>query len=45
MGAQYFQLDNWNELSACYSEDELWKINEKVSGYPDKFWERNILIA
>ena len=29
MDAQYFQLDNWDELSARYSEDELWKINEK----------------
>ena len=29
MDAQYFQLDNWDELAARYSEDELWKINEK----------------
>ena len=29
MGAQYFQLDNWDELAAKYSDDEIWKINEK----------------
>ena len=29
MDAQYFQLDNWNELAARYSDDEIWKINEK----------------
>ena len=29
MDAQYFQLDNWDELAVRYSEDELWKINEK----------------
>ena len=28
-GSQYFELDNWNELSSKYSEDEIWKINEK----------------
>ena len=27
--AQYFQLDNWDELAAKYSDDEIWKINEK----------------
>ena len=29
MDAQYFQLDNWNELAEKYSDDEIWKINEK----------------
>lgn len=29
MDAQYFQLDNWNELSSIYLDDEIWKINEK----------------
>ena len=28
-GSQYFELDNWTELSSKYSEDEIWKINEK----------------
>ena len=32
MDAQYFQLDNWDELAARYSDDEIWKINEK---FPD----------
>ena len=29
MDAQYFQIDNWDELAKKYSDDELWKINEK----------------
>lgn len=29
MTDQYFQLDNWEELAAKYSDDEMWKINEK----------------
>ena len=29
MGAQYFEIDNWNELVDLYGEDQLWKINEK----------------
>jgi len=29
MDAQYFQLDNWDELASKYSDDEIWKINEK----------------
>ena len=29
MNAQYFQLDNGEELVEKYSEDEIWKINEK----------------
>lgn len=29
MGAQYFQLDNWDELAAQYDDNEIWKINEK----------------
>ncbi|SDO99306.1 LXG domain of WXG superfamily protein [Streptococcus equinus] len=29
IGSQYFELDNWTELSSKYSEDEIWKINEK----------------
>lgn len=29
MDAQYFQLKNYNELEKIYSEDEIWKINEK----------------
>ena len=29
MDAQYFQLDNWDELAAKYSDDEIWKINQK----------------
>ena len=29
MDAQYFQLDNWDEHAARYSDDEIWKINEK----------------
>ena len=28
-GAQYFELDNWNELSSNYVDNEIWKINEK----------------
>ncbi len=27
--AQYFQLDDWDELASKYSDDEIWKINEK----------------
>ena len=27
--AQYFNLDEWDELKAQYSEDEIWKINER----------------
>jgi hypothetical protein len=27
--AQYFNLDNWNELSSKYSKEEIWKINER----------------
>lgn len=26
MDAQYFQLDNWDELAAKYSDDEIWKF-------------------
>ena len=29
MDAQYFQLDNWQEIAEAYSEDEIWKINER----------------
>jgi hypothetical protein len=29
MDAQYFELDNWNQLASEYSLDEIWKINEK----------------
>lgn len=29
MDAQYFNLDNWDELSSQYSREEIWKINEK----------------
>lgn len=29
MDAQYFQLDNWEELASKYSDDEIWKINQK----------------
>lgn len=29
MDAQYFQLDNWDELTEQYSDDEIWKINKK----------------
>ena len=29
MDAQYFELDNWNELADVYNNDEIWKINEK----------------
>ncbi len=29
MDAQFFQLDNWDELVDIYSEDEIWKINER----------------
>jgi hypothetical protein len=29
MGAQYFELDNWTEIASQYSEEEIWKINEK----------------
>lgn len=29
MDAQYFQLDNWHELASKYSDDEIWKINQK----------------
>ena len=29
MNAQYFELDNWNELAKLYDPDEIWKINEK----------------
>lgn len=28
-GAQYFELDNWDELSKMYNNEEIWKINEK----------------
>ena len=27
--AQYFNLDNWNELSSKYTREEIWKINER----------------
>lgn len=29
MDAQYFNLDNWDELSSQYSREEIWKINER----------------
>ena len=29
MDAQYFNLENWDELSSQYSGEEIWKINEK----------------
>lgn len=29
VGAQYFELDNWDELSKLYNDKEIWKINEK----------------
>lgn len=29
MDAQYFNLDNWDELSSQYSKEEIWKINER----------------
>lgn len=29
MNAQYFELDNWDELAKLYDPDEIWKINEK----------------
>ena len=29
MEAQYYNLDNWDELSKLYTRDEMWKINEK----------------
>ncbi|HBC31127.1 MAG TPA: hypothetical protein DC024_07795 [Clostridiales bacterium] len=29
MDAQYFDLDNWDELASQYSADEIWKVNEK----------------
>lgn len=29
MNAQYFNLENWDELSEQYSRDEIWKINER----------------
>lgn len=29
MGAQYFDLDNYDELAKIYSDDEIWKINQK----------------
>lgn len=25
--AQYFQLDNWDELASKYSDDEIWKYD------------------
>ena len=28
LNAQYFELDNWEELAAKYSDDEIWKINQ-----------------
>ncbi len=30
MNAQYFNIDNWDELSLQYSTDEIWKINQRV---------------
>jgi len=29
MDAQYFQLDNWDELALMYSDEQIWKINER----------------
>jgi len=29
MGAQYFELNNYDELAEIYSRDEIWKINKK----------------
>lgn len=29
MGAQYFEIDNWDELVDIYGEEQIWKINEK----------------
>ncbi|MCI9127977.1 MAG: hypothetical protein HFG28_12520 [Eubacterium sp.] len=29
MNAQYFNLDNWDELNANYSRNEIWKVNER----------------
>lgn len=27
--AQYFQIDNWDDIIKIYGEDQMWKINEK----------------
>ena len=27
--AQYYNLDEWDELAKTYSRDEMWKVNEK----------------
>lgn len=29
LGAQYFNLTNWDKLSNRYSKEELWKINRR----------------
>lgn len=29
MGAQYFELDNWDELASTYFKEDMWKINER----------------
>mgnify|MGYP003294221851 CR=1 FL=1 len=29
MDAQYFELDNWDELATMYNPEQIWKINEK----------------
>ena len=29
MDAQYFNLDNWDDLSSKYPDEEIWKINER----------------
>ena len=29
MNAQYFNLENWDDLSSQYSSQEIWKINER----------------
>ncbi|MGT2950289.1 hypothetical protein BU202_01925 [Streptococcus cuniculi] len=28
-GSQYFELDHWDDLASQYSNDKIWKINEK----------------
>lgn len=29
MNTQYFELDNWDDLTKVYSDEEIWKINER----------------
>ena len=50
LGAQYFNIDNWGELSKVYDDEEIWKINEKfldiqIGSGRDIYFSHNPFVA